>query len=90
MEEATELFAIQQQLVIRASIPPPVPSTPGGSPAPPPPPPSGGSLPALDQDMFWIGLPALAAAAGIFAAMLKRSQEPPLDPGSSAKEAPTK
>jgi hypothetical protein len=89
MEEATELFAIQQQLVIRANLPPPTPSTVGSSAPRPPPPPPGSTLPTIDQDMFWVGLPALAAAAGIFAAMLKRSQEPPRAPDSSAKEAPT-
>jgi hypothetical protein len=80
MEEATELFAIQQQIIIRVQAqvlpPPPPPTSPqGGSPRAAP---SGaaprGAAPTGD-DRLWEALPALAAAVGIFAAVLKRAQE---------------
>jgi hypothetical protein len=84
MEEATELFTLQQQILRAQAM---------RLPPPPPPPPGPGiprvatstGLSGMDQDLFWVGLPALAAAAGIFAAMLKRSHSPP-GPPMTAKD----
>jgi hypothetical protein len=80
MEEATELFELQQQMLFRlraaAAMPPP-PTPPGTrGPAPRAPSVEGARPSALaNEDLLWEGLPVLAAAAGVLAAVLKRSQE---------------
>lgn len=73
MEEATELFTIQQQLLAAAvarnrSAPVVGARAPGG--------PSAGGAPGLtlDEDGFALGLLALGAGAGVLAAILKRAQ----------------
>jgi hypothetical protein len=102
MEEATELFQIQQQMIARvqAMAPPPSPF-----PTPPPPPPAmSGRTQAVtapaasSDDLLWEALPVLAAGAGILAAVLKRAQAgppepkaatpPPASPASPAPSAP--
>lgn len=78
MEEATELFSLQQQMVRDAlsRIPPPAAGPAGGAtPAP------GGSRlstlpPMSDEGLAW-SLLAIGSAAGILAAILKRAQGGP-------------
>jgi hypothetical protein len=76
MEEATELFNLQQQmlasaLAARGSVPPPPPGpAPAGTAAPAP------SV-TFNEDSLAFGLLALGAGAGVLAAILKRSQEGP-------------
>jgi hypothetical protein len=91
MEEATELFALQQQLLDRVGREPIAARPP---PAPPPPPaglagsraPSGpASRPA--PDALWEALPVVAAAAGILAALLKRGRAP-AEPAGRAEPTP--
>ncbi|MCI4363908.1 MAG: hypothetical protein L3K13_06375 [Thermoplasmata archaeon] len=83
MEEATELFQIQQRM-IQGMLP---------SPGAPPPPqrtvsaaPTGGTAPALgiqlSDDSLGVGLVALGAAAGLLAALLRRSDELRRSPSS--------
>ncbi|HTT25373.1 MAG TPA: hypothetical protein VMH90_00220 [Thermoplasmata archaeon] len=76
MEEATELFAIQQAMIrSSASAPPP----------PPPPPPPGGSsggtgpggVRALGEDADWVMFLGLGMGAGLAAALMKRLGGPP-------------
>lgn len=87
MEEATELFAMQQEMIRRAggrpAPPPPAPAAPGAPSATAPPPPVA-TLPADDQ--LWLGLLAMGAGAGVLAAVLKRAREgPPQErPGAGA------
>ena len=88
MEEATELFELQQQLmVIRLRTPPPSPPSPServAAPAAPAgPPPSG----MLTDDALWEAMPVLAAAAGVLAAVLKKSHEPAPAPPTPAPPA---
>ncbi len=77
IEEATELFEIQQRMIVvaaapavdnrpRSPEPPPAPSTPGT-------PSSAKGLPRPGDDALWEALPVLAAGAGILAAVLKRA-----------------
>ena len=79
MEEATELFEIQQQMLARMRAvamapPPPPPPGPGVAVRAPP---TGAPRPIqlLEEDVMWEAMPVLAAAAGVLAAVLKRSQE---------------
>ncbi|HEV2317878.1 MAG TPA: hypothetical protein VGV89_09960 [Thermoplasmata archaeon] len=95
MEEATELFELQQQMVLRARMAaiavaspapsgpaPPRPASATGTPAP------GASNLVVSEDALWESLPALAGALGIFAALLKRAQSGSGDaPPSSARPA---
>ncbi|MCI4346049.1 MAG: hypothetical protein L3K07_04780 [Thermoplasmata archaeon] len=76
MEEATELFQIQQRL-LQGMLPPP------GAAPPPPRTPSAGQPAAsssalgfrLDDESLGIGLLALGAAGGLLAAMLSRADQ---------------
>lgn len=80
MEEATELFGLQQNLIARLTaratlMPAGGPSrisTSAGEPRPP----STPSLPALSDDHLALGLVVLGAGAGLLAAILKRSGGP--------------
>jgi hypothetical protein len=88
MEEATELFQIQQQL-IQGMLPPagtPAPTSPA-APAPPSAPGSGLSL-RLSDDTVGVGLVALGAAAGLLAAMLARAESNRRGPSSLARTPP--
>lgn len=83
MEEATELFALQQTIIARASVMNVAPSAP-----PPPPedstvpePPArtamaGSSLTVSDETLT-LGLLALGAGTGLLAAVLKRARDGP-------------
>ncbi|MGI0053447.1 MAG: hypothetical protein ACRECR_04210, partial [Thermoplasmata archaeon] len=86
IEEATELFELQQRLILAASPPPPRPT---GLPPPPPPrpvgtPSAGNAAGLLGEDALWEAMPFVAAAAGVFAAVLKRAERGLLSPGSVA------
>ena len=85
MEEATELFEIQNVMIARATAPPPGPRrTPTGAAATAPA--GGGTNSILSEDMLWESLPPLAAALGIFAAIMKRAQSP--DPNFAGRDPP--
>lgn len=96
MEEATELFQIQQQMVARAQA---IANATAAAAAPiPPPPPAAGAPKAAPRtasttaaagtdDLLWESLPVLAAGAGILAAVLKRAQEGPRPAPASKAEA---
>jgi hypothetical protein len=73
MEEATELFEAQQRAVAAMSIPPP-PPPPSAMSAPPRAAPAG-TISVLTDDALIFGLVGLGAAAGLLAALLRRSQE---------------
>jgi hypothetical protein len=80
MEEATELFTLQQAMLVRiqATVSSPPPSSLPGPRAATRAPSSGGAASALsNEDVLWESMPVLAGALGILAAVLKRSQEPP-------------
>src|SRR5580658_9248573 len=82
IEEAQELYELQQALILRLSSPPPTRT------APPPPTAEGPAAPAapavrptatfsLGDDALWLGMLGLGASAGVLAAILKRNQEGP-------------
>jgi hypothetical protein len=83
MEEATELFAIQQNMISRASVmnapappPPPVDQTePPPSPAPGP-----GTSPFSDENLA-MTLLAMGVGAGLLAAVVKRARDGPKPTG---------
>ncbi|MGI0132926.1 MAG: hypothetical protein ACREDK_07560 [Thermoplasmata archaeon] len=81
MEEATELFAIQQQMIRRAPPPAPTDDSATSSTTPTPPAPSPADLtvgmPSVD-DALWMTLLTLGAGAGVLAAILKRARDGPL------------
>jgi hypothetical protein len=78
MEEATELFSLQQGLLNAArlaasrSVPPPSPTTPRA-----PVPPSVPTPMAISDDTMWTGLLFFGAGAGLLAAVLRRATEGP-------------
>ena len=74
MEEATELFSIQQALIraAQSSAPPP----PAGG-LPPPPPPPGGPVGVLGADADWVMFLGLGMGAGLAAAVVKRMADGP-------------
>ncbi len=77
MEEAIELFALQQALLRAASSASRVPA-PAGAAAPTP---ALSGLPMrVDDDGLAYGLLLLGAGAGVLAAVLKRSREGPAAP----------
>ncbi|MCI4324358.1 MAG: hypothetical protein L3K00_00495 [Thermoplasmata archaeon] len=88
MEEATELFALQQTMIARASVmnnpPPPPPAAPQDSTvATPPPrnvPAGGGGLPVNDETIT-LALLGMGVGAGLLAAVLKRARDGPKPPG---------
>lgn len=89
MNEATELFEMQQTTLASAlararSAPPPPPSPAAGTAAEPAaaPPPSLGTLP---DDAFWMGLLAAGAGAGLLAAVLKRARDGPAGDASAGR-----
>ncbi|HKV89927.1 MAG TPA: hypothetical protein VJQ43_01885 [Thermoplasmata archaeon] len=81
MEEATELFALQQTMIAHASVPDRPSSPPEDSPTEPPPPSApgpGGMAPgAFSDENIAMGLLAMGAGAGLLAAVVKRAQEGP-------------
>jgi hypothetical protein len=86
MEEATELFAIQQTMISRASVmnqPPPPPPPPDADanapPATPPSPSSGGSL--FSDENLAMTLLAMGVGAGLLAAVVKRARDGPKPAG---------
>lgn len=88
MDEATELFDLQQSTLSALSTRiRPSASGSGASAAPPPtasaPAGPGAGTPPTD-DAFWMGLLAAGAGAGLLAAILKRNREPPAS-GPAAK-----
>lgn len=76
MEEATELFTLQQRMLADAML---------RARSPPPPPPRGtapattgsglGGIPSMSDDGLALGLLAMGTAAGLFAAFLKRGTQ---------------
>jgi len=81
MEEATELFELQQSTIAAALAqvpPPPADVDASGTPAEPPPtaPPSSTGVLASD-DALWLGLLAGGVGAGLLAAVLRRASEGP-------------
>ena len=85
MEEATELFQLQQQMIAaavasRTSASPP-PSASGNRPSVAPTP-TPGSPPAFDDDSLALSLLAMGAGAGVLAAILRRAQEGPRKPAA--------
>ncbi|MCI4332652.1 MAG: hypothetical protein L3K01_02815 [Thermoplasmata archaeon] len=88
MEEATELFALQQTMIARASVvnvaaaPPPPPPTDDSTVAAPPPRtvPSSGSLPINDETVT-LALLGMGVGAGLLAAVLKRARDGPKPTG---------
>ncbi|MHB8351620.1 MAG: hypothetical protein ACYDFT_02865 [Thermoplasmata archaeon] len=86
IEEATELFEIQQRMIVISSSTPPSPPPTGAPPAAPntgAPTPSASPPSFLGADALWEALPALAAGAGILAAVLKRAELGPRGPRSA-------
>ena len=91
MEEATELFSIQQAMIRRAPPPPPPDESGTGAAAPPPPQssaPTGLALPSVD-DALWMTLLTMGAGAGVLAAVFKRAQEGPRSEGTAANGSRT-
>jgi hypothetical protein len=80
MEEATELFSIQQTLISRASVmnqaPPPPPEEAADEAPAPPPAPSGNSSPFSDENLA-MTLLAMGVGAGLLAAVVKRARDGP-------------
>jgi len=81
MEEATELFSLQQQLLASLAAsrssspaPPSSPGTPSSTGTP--------SAPGMtfNDDSLLLGLLAMGAGAGVLAAVMKRAQEGPRKP----------
>jgi hypothetical protein len=85
MEEATELFSLQQQLIRDAQSRRPAPSAPSpdGSGAGSPGSPLALVHPMTDEGIAW-SLLAIGAGAGVLAAIMKRAQDGPKAPGASA------
>ncbi|MCI4326976.1 MAG: hypothetical protein L3K16_05000 [Thermoplasmata archaeon] len=86
MEEATELFAIQQTMISRASVmnqvppPPPPPDVDANAPpAVPSNPSTGGSL--FSDENLAMTLLAMGVGAGLLAAVVKRAREGPKPTG---------
>jgi hypothetical protein len=83
MEEATELFALQQTLIARASVmnvapsPPPVDSQDSTVPEPPARTSTAPSSLAISDETLTLTLLAMGAGAGLLAAILKRAQDGP-------------
>lgn len=82
MEEATELFALQQTMISQASAMNRVPAIPDDLPSQAPPPPSsavtgGGAAALFSDENVALGLLAMGVGAGLLAAVLKRAQEGP-------------
>ncbi|MCI4335201.1 MAG: hypothetical protein L3K04_06240 [Thermoplasmata archaeon] len=75
MEEATELFQLQQrtiqEILAQANVPPTAtrPAPPSATPSP-----TGTKL-SISDDSIGLGLVALGAAAGILAALLRKSAD---------------
>ncbi|HZY69978.1 MAG TPA: hypothetical protein VFF67_03245 [Thermoplasmata archaeon] len=87
MEEATELFALQQAMLraAQSALPPPPPPPGGSSPAlgaTYPPTPSGVGGVSITEDSLWTGLLFFGAGAGVLAAVLRRSAQ---ERGGTAK-----
>jgi hypothetical protein len=88
MEEATELFALQQTMIARASImnappPPPPPSPADDSTVATPPPrnaPASAGLPVNDETIT-LALLGMGVGAGLLAAVLKRARDGPKPTG---------
>jgi hypothetical protein len=89
MEEATELFALQQTMIARAATinaamasPPPPPPTADSTVAAPPPRTvtSSGSLPINDETVT-LALLGMGVGAGLLAAVLKRARDGPKPTG---------
>jgi hypothetical protein len=81
LEEATELFALQQAMVARAQAD--AVRIARGAAAPPPPARGPSPVPAApatvglsSEDALWLGALGLGAAAGLLAAILRRAREP--------------
>jgi hypothetical protein len=91
MEEATELFDLQQQMLVRtrevAVAPPPPSPTRRAGPVTP----AATTRPAgmVGEDALWETLPIIAAAAGVFAAIFKRAQGVPLPSRDAHREEPS-
>ncbi|MCI4320497.1 MAG: hypothetical protein L3K23_10300 [Thermoplasmata archaeon] len=79
IEEATELFALQQVLIAQATAasraPPPAPE-PAQAPPPPPPPTTLGPG-VFSDDNIALGLLAMGVGTGLLAAVMKRAQAGP-------------
>ena len=91
MEEATELFSIQQAMIRRVPPPPPTDDSGTGSlPAPPPEPnaATGLTVPSVD-DALWMTLLTMGAGAGVLAAIFKRAQEGPRPEGTAPSGSPS-
>lgn len=81
MEEATELFSIQQGMIRAApSRAEPTEGGPGGGPGPA----AGRPAPAVSDDSLAMGLLALGTGAGVLAALLKRAKDGPKAPAKPA------
>ncbi len=92
MNEATELFELQQTTLASALAraqtvpsPPPEGAPPASSTTPAPP---ASLLPAAD-DAFWMGLLAMGAGAGLLAAVLKRSRAGADPPAPTDRSGPS-
>lgn len=94
MEEATELFTIMQSMIqtseaARAALMRVPPSPPGVKPPPPPSTPAApAGPPVFSDDMLLVGLLAMGAGAGLFAATTKRLRETtPAAPATSTSRS---
>ena len=84
MEEATELFAIQQSMIRSASRPsasPPAPGGPGATPAPT----TAGGIAMVSDEGLALALLAVGTASGVLAAVLKRGRDGPRSDAPSAR-----
>jgi hypothetical protein len=96
MEEATELFSLQQAALSRSEAGRMAAIAQSGSArassmAPPPPPPTpvvSGAAGA--DDLLILGLLTMGAGAGLMAAMARKMQEPPSPPASATASSESK
>jgi hypothetical protein len=87
MEEATELFSLQQTMIARAAVmnvaPPPTPTDAEDSTVPEPPARTvrDAGTPAVSDETLTLTLLAMGAGAGLLAAVLKRARDGPKPTG---------
>ena len=96
MEEATELFGVQQAALSRsegarlAALAQASASSTSSSVPPPPPPPAMGPAMGASDDFLILGLLTMGAGAGLLAAMTRKIQEMSPPATSDRKSSPSK
>lgn len=89
MDEATELFGLQQSTMSALLTRTPSESTAVESTSRPPPTAVSNLAagPILSDDTVWLGLLAVGAGAGLFAALLQRARDGAVRPATTTKAA---